>query len=82
MATFSFPLLMIVMDLMMIIYIPSVVSALKPTGAIGNAIGIGMFAWPPALHLGLSRPLLFPADISGPMPLAGIFVGVFAVVVG
>jgi hypothetical protein len=79
MDTYSSPLLMIVMNLLMIVYTLWILSALKPIGAIGKPLGIGMVAWLLALHLGLSRQALFSEEISGPMFLAVIFTDVFAV---
>jgi hypothetical protein len=67
---------MIGLDILMIIYTLWVVSAFKPIGIAGIAIGAVMLAWLGALHFGLSHQSLFPKDIPGIAFLMVIFGGV------
>ena len=70
---------MIGLDLTMIIYTLWVISLGKSAGKLPVGIGVAMVAWLGLLHLGLSTKSIFPADISGPVFLAIIFLGVGAV---
>lgn len=67
---------MIGLDILMIIYTLWVVSAFKPIGKAGFAIGAVMVTWLGALHFGLSRQSLFPQDISDVAFLIVVFGGV------
>lgn len=67
---------MIGLDILMIIYTLWVISAFKPIGKAGSAIGLGMLTWLATLHVGLSNEILFPKDISGVVFLIVIFAGV------
>lgn len=67
---------MIGLDLLMIAYTLWAASALRPLGGAGVGIGAALLVWLVLLHLGLSRQMLFPPDISGVAFLLVIFAGV------
>jgi hypothetical protein len=67
------------LDIAMIIYTLWVISLGKENGKLPVDIGIGMLAWLALLHVGLSTKNIFPAQISGIVFLAIIFLAVGAV---
>ena len=71
---------MIGMDLVMVVYTLWALSLARSATALRIVIGVAMMFWLALLHLGLSTKSIFPADISGAVFLAIIFL--FVGVVG
>lgn len=67
---------MIGLDILMIVYTLWAISLVKPLGGKGGIIAMAMLAWLAVLHIGLSRQMIFPPDISGIAFLLIIFAGV------
>ncbi|MEK7166619.1 MAG: hypothetical protein AAB874_07460, partial [Patescibacteria group bacterium] len=65
---------MVGLDILMIIYTLWVFSLTKPRNKVTGVIGFAMFAWLAVLYWGLSTMSIFPANISGIVFLAIIFI--------